>query len=125
MKTSDLIGPALDWAVELALGTHWSPNGYFCHSITEFNRNPKHAYSIDWAQGGQIIEREGIFPTLTDLERNDDGSVSFTRVFRAKTPAQYLEQDEGVYGPTPLVAAMRCLVASKLGDDVEIPQELL
>jgi hypothetical protein len=29
------------------------------------------------------------------------------------------------YGHTPLIAAMRCYVASKLGDEVEIPQELL
>ena len=31
----------------------------------------------------------------------------------------------GVEGDTPLMAAMRCYVASKLGDDVEIPEELL
>jgi hypothetical protein len=29
------------------------------------------------------------------------------------------------YGPTPLIAAMRCYVASKLGDEVEVPDELL
>jgi hypothetical protein len=33
------------------------------------------------------------------------------------------------YGPTPLIAAMRCYVASKFGDDlvlfkVEVPDEL-
>jgi hypothetical protein len=28
------------------------------------------------------------------------------------------------YGPTPLIAAMRCYVASKLGDEVELPEEL-
>jgi hypothetical protein len=28
------------------------------------------------------------------------------------------------YGPTPLIAAMRCYVASKLGDDIEIPEGL-
>ncbi len=28
-------------------------------------------------------------------------------------------------GPTPLIAAMRCYVASKLGDEVDIPEELL
>jgi hypothetical protein len=28
-------------------------------------------------------------------------------------------------GPTPLIAAMRCYVASKLGDEVEVPEELL
>jgi hypothetical protein len=29
-----------------------------------------------------------------------------------------------MYGDTPLIAAMRCYVASKLGDEVEIPNEL-
>ena len=33
--------------------------------------------------------------------------------------------DDGLIGPTPLIAAMRCYVASKLGDDVDIPEELL
>ena len=28
-------------------------------------------------------------------------------------------------GPTPLIAAMRYLIASKLGDEVEVPDELL
>lgn len=27
-------------------------------------------------------------------------------------------------GPTTLIAAMRCYVASKLGDEVEVPEEL-
>ena len=27
-------------------------------------------------------------------------------------------------GPTPLIAAMRCYVASKLGDEVDVPEEL-
>ena len=29
------------------------------------------------------------------------------------------------YGTTPLVAAMRCYVASKLGDEVDVPVELI
>jgi hypothetical protein len=33
----------------------------------------------------------------------------------------YISESEG---PTPLIAAMRCYVASKLGDEVEIPSEL-
>ena len=28
------------------------------------------------------------------------------------------------YGPTPLIAAMRRYVASKLGDEVDVPEEL-
>ena len=27
-------------------------------------------------------------------------------------------------GPTPLIAAMRCYVISKLGEEVEVPDEL-
>ena len=29
------------------------------------------------------------------------------------------------FGPTPLIAAMRCFVASKLGDEVDVPDELI
>jgi hypothetical protein len=30
----------------------------------------------------------------------------------------------GFWGDTPLIAAMRCFVTSKLGDEIEIPEEL-
>lgn len=29
------------------------------------------------------------------------------------------------YGPTPLIAICHCYVASKLGDEVDVPEELL
>lgn len=64
--------------------------------------------STNWSQGGPIIEREGIVPhkNATDV-------------------AAYYYNKGGIYrGPTPLIAAMRCYVASKLGDEVEIPEEL-
>ena len=57
---------------------------------------------------GPIIEREGL------------------GILTAGTA--YFERDGGTfyfYGPTPLIAAMRCYVASKLGDEIEIPEELL
>jgi hypothetical protein len=66
--------------------------------------------STDWAQGGPIIECEGIC-----LHKYKDGSG---------WSATYSAQDPEQYGPTPLIAAMRCYVASKLGDEVEIPKEL-
>ena len=68
-------------------------------------------YSTDWAQGGPIIEREKM-----TVESLDTGWLA-TRI---EHPAFSEEQ-----GPTPLIAAMRCYVASKLGDEVEIPEELL
>jgi hypothetical protein len=67
-------------------------------------------WSTDWAHGGPIIEREKI---------NLGSVLCDGREFWTAT--MYLAESEG---PTPLVAAMRCYVASKLGDDVEIPEEL-
>ena len=63
---------------------------------------PEHHYSTDWAHGGPIIEREkmGVFPTHGGW-------------------AAGLQS-----GPTPLIAAMRCYVASVLGDEVDVPEEL-
>ena len=98
MKVSELQGAALDWAVAKCDGLlhddgtvsdYWQPSEL-------------------WAQGGPIIEREGV---SINLWGND------------KWVANYCEAEQ--YGPKPLIAAMRCYVASKLGDIIDIPEELL
>lgn len=61
-----------------------------------------------WAQGGPIIERDGI-----SLYRMTSDWI-----------AAHAPTGDGPSGPTPLVAAMRCYVTSKLGDTVEVPEEL-
>jgi hypothetical protein len=38
---------------------------------------------------------------------------------------QYDGSEHHATGPTLLIAAMRCFVASKLGDTIDIPEELL
>jgi hypothetical protein len=77
--------------------------------------------ATDWAQGGPIIEREGI--SLTSYLAEEDpywiGSVECQ--YKNFNATAYYEE----YGPTPLIAAMRCYVASKLGDTIDIPDELL
>jgi hypothetical protein len=65
--------------------------------------------TISWAQGGPIIEREGI---------------TVRRYTDALWDASIGRLDYVADGPTPLVAAMRCYVISKLGDEVEVPDEL-
>ena len=65
--------------------------------------------STNWSQGGPIIERENIA-----LYPHGDGTYEAEVFLNPKRGA----------GPTPLIAAMRCYVASKLGDEVEIPEEL-
>ena len=69
--------------------------------------------STDWAQGGPIIERKriGIVPS------EDDANVWVGSMFE---PDWKFNRT----GPTPLIAAMRCYVASKLGDEVEVPDGL-
>jgi hypothetical protein len=116
MKTCVLNGPKLDWAVAKALNIEvlvlagryvvLKPEGqvYSCKVF---------APSLNWAQGGPIIEREGIciFPDATNT-----GYLAFTRAARKL-------QHRGA-GATPLVAAMRCLLTMKLGEEVEIPENL-
>ena len=110
MKTSDLTGAALDWAVAKCEG--WDSYisdrdglGYTC-------------YSTDWAQGGVILEREKI--TIGYERYGAQGGETWDAVKKAlDDTALWLE-----YGPTPLIAAMRCHVASKLGDEVDVPEEL-
>jgi hypothetical protein len=71
--------------------------------------------SIDWAQGGPIIEREWLDVTPWPNESDEDLR------WQCK---QHDSIDCVAFGPTPLIAAMRCYVASKLGDEVEVPDEL-
>jgi len=73
-------------------------------------------YSTDWAQGGPIIEREEV-----EIFRHWNKAKTDLRAWKAQCGVQVAL----LLGPTPLIAAMRCYVASKLGDEIEIPEELL
>jgi hypothetical protein len=114
MKTSELTGAALDWAVCEATGmlkayTQFRSGKNFL-KVYGVARN-KHLHpSTDWSQGGPIIEREGI---------------SWHCGNKASWHAYGYGSADNISGPTPLIAAMRCYVASKLGDNINIPEELL
>ena len=118
-KTSELIGRALDWAVCVAegnspvinpvrfgatrFGMFDSPRGYTIKR-----------YSTDWEHGGPIIEKEKI---SVEIKPHGYWMGSF----------QYNYADDKEFltlGPTPLIAAMRCYCCSKLGDEIDIPEEL-
>ena len=102
MKTSELTGAALDWAVAKCEGVI-NGDDLDIGFILERGYTP----STDWAQGGPIIERE-----LIELQYNGEW----------KATNQLLDYGSGT---TPLVAAMRCYVASKLGDEVNVPDGVL
>jgi hypothetical protein len=70
-------------------------------------------YCGDWALGGPIIDRETI--TVRNIGLNIEGQI---------WDASIGNGDE-YEGPTALIAAMRCYVANKLGEEVELPEELV
>ena len=104
IKTSELTGAALDWAV--AMAENWAG--------ADFEVKP---YSTDWSRGGPIIERERLQVTT---ERNGTWICSIPFAVEIGGYRKYIF----THGPTPLIAAMRCYVASKLGDEVDVPEEL-
>lgn len=116
IKTAELTGAALDWAVAKCVGSDPEITQYGGTTALRFEHR-LYSPSTDWATGGPIIEWRKI--TLGYLKAGD--SIQWE--------ARYFD-DAGrfrncEYAPTPLVAAMRCYVASKLGGEVEIPEELL
>lgn len=121
IKTQELTGPALDWAVAKLEGD-MVPDGGVMIQTWPF-------YSSDWSQGGPIIEREKI---VLYIYTTGGGGSSYQGWSAKKHERQY-DEESGEYikgsdffmsGDTPLIAAMRCYVASKLGDEVDIPNEL-
>jgi hypothetical protein len=112
VKTSELTGAALDWAVTECEGG--LDDVEYWHLLWH---KSSFTYSTDWSQGGPIIERE-----IISVSHDTAGQ---TIEWAAWTPAPIRDEAEAFgYGPTPLIAAMRCYVASKLGNEVEIPKEL-
>ena len=109
MKTSEMTGSALDWSVAKC----WYGEDYDM-SIPLFDDGLIFAPSTNWAHGGPIIERESI-----SIERKHDGWWMASCKYHYADDPMYL-----VLGDTPLIAAMRCYVASKLGDNITIPEAL-
>ena len=105
INTNSLMPPALNYLVAKCEGEVWA-TWRFMDAYSD-DKEGRYHYPTDWAQGGPIIEREGL--TLTHQ----------TDKWAAQTDCDLFS-----YGPTPLIAAMRCYVASKLGEIVEVPREL-
>lgn len=134
MKTINVseAGPkALDWLVAKCEG-HLEPEVYLgkriprvvvCNQticdewVVRFNPTPQVYYSplynpsTSWDIGGQIIDRELISTCW-------EGATWVATLFDKHCDGGWYGH---CYGPTPLIAAMRCYVTSKLGNVVEVP----
>ena len=121
VKTSELIGTNLDCAVAKC-------EGVSLDSFLSARQYSEHAYqySTGWFQAGPIIEREKLGVWWATHYVDDDG-VEYGNHWYCETGCtdDNYDSQHVATGPTPLIAAMRCYVASKLGDEVEVPDELL
>ena len=123
IKTSELTSAALDWAVAQALGVtpailygsdDKTPHIFDADLLEmEVDSGADFDPTTNWGLAGPIIERERI--SLAIL-----GDTCYCGI-RHPDP---MTCDYTGTGPTPLIAAMRCFVASKLGDEVDVPEEL-
>lgn len=107
-RVAELEGAQLDWAVAVAegIGPKWFDNNPPQHTV-RINNHSFHPVE-DWAKGGPIIERELIW-------------LAAPMGMRVQWSAAVDEATDSARGPTPLIAAMRAFVASKLGYEVEVP----
>lgn len=127
MKVSDLTIPALNWAVAVCEGYKMerpqdlqminSAGHRILINASESCKQHDYSPATNWLLGGPIIEREELclMPIL-----EDDDSTSWAA---DKTIDNMF--DQRFTGQTLLIAAMRCHVARKLDDEIEIPKELL
>jgi hypothetical protein len=113
MKTAQLKGYLLDWAVGkcegLSIDSSWDWDR-LCF-FDEFNIDFEP--TDNWMQGGKIIELNWI-----NITNEQD---IWTAEIADDVPDGYIS----MRGESPLIAAMRCYVASRLGLEVEVPDELL
>jgi hypothetical protein len=123
MKTSELTGTALDWAVAKCEGLWFAEDmGLLVGADGYYSPSSK------WAQGGAIIERESIFVLREQSgfkgRRLWAATSGASKAIGLNDDSVKLYRDAFYFGPAPLIAAMRCYVASRLGDEVELPEEL-
>ena len=122
VKTQDLTEVQLDWAVAKCLNWEdYNEDGvpYIELDSSHMSRRfGPYKPSIDWEQAGPIIEEKYI-------ELHPESSIKGDRFWTACPQNRYSCKKQRSTGITPLIAAMRYYVKSCLGNEVEIPDELI
>lgn len=134
VKVNESKGRVLNWLVAQAEGA----KGLRLHTyrtlepvppvwVVDWERDWIELSSLDYCNDGSmsygIIEREGIGffcnRTAADGARFKPDAGGDWRAFSKN------KMGEHFFGPTSLIAALRCHVTRKLGEYVEVPEELL
>lgn len=124
IKTSELTGRALDWVVAEMEGLRPDFSQQYYGSFATgkehsgCSEGKPYSPSTDWEQGGPLIERERV----EIVPWNEPPGVED---WAARTfPRPSLDPSKESRGHTALIAAMRAIVAAKLGEEVDVPEEL-
>lgn len=105
VKTADLTGPALDWAVAISQGGVASER--FVWELPDGVRfYGRYSPSTDWSVGGPLWDE-----WATSMEHYDGWCVAVI--------------GGDAQGPTKLISLCRAIVAAKLGDVVQVPTALI
>lgn len=131
IKVSEATRLQLDCLVARIEGEHVVFDGEVMRYVAaQFSDEGWYKPTEDWSQGGPIIEREEINLIRTDSDdyevppwAAEKGVQRRDRWYEAGY-VYYQFVSTLTYGPTPLIAAMRCFVASRMGDEVEVPEAL-
>ena len=121
IKTSELTGLALDWALAVAMGL--GPDiGRHCYAryvqYTDYKNNIVRALShTDPATCMGLIKEHFVYPFCYPVGDADD-------VAWGAGPMDGDNDDRILNAGCPEIAVARCVVAMRLGDVVEIPDEL-
>jgi hypothetical protein len=134
VKTSDLTGAALDWAVGVVESAKLIEGGRLEWTVGELSvvytpgmeNNPRNLQnrgygwcpSSEWRQGGELLEKYHI-----SFHEYAEGKVSASVNEYPWKGAR--SRGDWKVGPTRLIAACRAIVASKVGHVVNVPRELL
>ena len=126
MNTSELTGAALDWAVAKCEGAtdEWHTDKPFFWDgvpcVRAAGYDVQYSPSTNWAQAGPIIERERITLNYENLYGTGLNQAYYLSTLFDDDIDGWMQN-----GPTALIAAMRCYVTRKLGEEVDVPVELI
>lgn len=131
IKVSEASGRVLDWLVAKCEGatdlsfdtvsTYWTKlNGKDrALGANGWSDAQRFAPSSEWLYGGPIIERNKINLQFCRDLRDRNGLYIHAEMDTHSHHGYWLGSHD-----KPLIAAMRCYVVSKLGEEVEVPDEL-
>lgn len=131
VRTHDLTTKQMSFLVSMIEMPHlvWGDTiGIHAHSsqiiVPELNEPDCYTPYMGWDMFGDIVEREGI-----DIYCNVPTNRKHKDVaWRGSWAAQYHRcgiESERYYGNTAIIAAVKCFIAHKLGENIELPDELV